>query len=241
MKKVFLLLWLWVRTFCLYAQNNINYLEYFWNSDPGWGMATSVALTPDDTVDVSFSPITAGLTPGVNVLYVRAKDDSLKWTFPIQKAVYFYPDVPSNSQKIEYYIDTDPGLNNGIAVSTTGDSLIDQTFNVELNSVSHGLHLIGVRMRDQYGFWSITRTHLFYKYLNSGDDIVQLEYFIDSDPGQGLAIPIPITPGDSIDINQNIDLTGIQQGHHRLFIRAKSANGLWSFSPKHEFLWLVKM
>ena len=235
MKKVFLLLWLWVRTFCLYAQNNINYLEYFWNSDPGWGMATSVALTPDDTVDVSFSPITAGLTPGVNVLYVRAKDDSLKWTFPIQKAVYFYPDVPSNSQKIEYYIDTDPGLNNGIAVSTTGDSLIDQTFNVELNSVSHGLHLIGVRMRDQYGFWSITRTHLFYKYLNSGDDIVQLEYFIDSDPGQGLAIPIPITPGDSIDINQNIDLTGIQQGHHRLFIRAKSANGLWSFSPKHEF------
>ncbi|MBK8516020.1 MAG: hypothetical protein IPL55_06940 [Saprospiraceae bacterium] len=210
------------------AGQNVVQLEYFWNNDPGVNMATNVPITASPVIDVNFSPITAGLTPGFNVLYVRGKNEGNIWSMPIQKTIYFYPDVPSNSQKIEYYIDTDPGLNNGIAVLTTGDSLIDQTFNIDLNSVSHGLHLIGVRMRDQHGFWSITRTHVFYKYLNSGDDIVQLEYFIDSDPGQGLAIPIPITPGDSIEVNQNIDVTGIQQGHHRLFIRAKSANRFWA-------------
>lgn len=235
MKKVCLLLFLYMCALGAFAQNNINYLEYFWNSDPGWGMATAVSITPNDTLDVVFTPVTSGLTPGVNVLYVRAKDDSLMWTFPIQKTVYFNPNVPPNAQKIEYYIDTDPGLNNGISVTTTGNATIDQTFNVNLNSVSHGVHLLGVRMKDPIGFWSLTKTHLFYKYPSAGQDIVQLEYFIDNDPGIGLATQIPITANDSIDIIASINLTGVQQGHHRLFIRAKSANGFWSYAPKHEF------
>ncbi|MBK8700512.1 MAG: hypothetical protein IPN29_13665 [Saprospiraceae bacterium] len=235
MKKVCLLLFVYMGALGVYAQNNINYVEYFWNSDPGWGMATAVSITPNDTLDVVFAPVTSGLTPGVNVLYVRAKDDSLMWTFPIQKTVYFNPNVLANTQKIEYYIDTDPGLNNGISVTTTGNPLIDQTFNVNLNAVSHGIHVLGVRMRDQIGFWSLTKTHLFYKFPSAGQDIVQLEYFIDNDPGIGLATQIPITANDSIDIVANIDLSTVQQGHHRLFIRAKSANGFWSYAPKHEF------
>jgi hypothetical protein len=235
MKKVCLLLFVYLGALGVYAQNNINYLEYFWNSDPGWGMATAVSITPNETLDVVFAPVTIGLTPGVNVLYVRAKDDSLMWTFPVQKAVYFNPNVPPNTQKIEYYIDTDPGLNNCISVTTTGNDTIDQTFNVNLNAVSHGIHVLGVRMRDQIGFWSLTKTHLFYKYPSAGQDIVQLEYFIDNDPGIGLATQIPITANDSIDIIASINLTGVQQGHHRLFIRAKSANGYWSYAPKHEF------
>ena len=235
MKNFILLLFLWISSNCLHGQTNINYLEYFWNSDPGWGMATSVSITPNDTLDVNFMPITTGLVSGFNVLYVRAKDDSLKWTFPIQKTIYYNPNVTANAQKIEYYIDTDPGLNNGVSISTTGDSLIDQTFNVNLTNVSQGLHLLGVRMRNAQGLWSLTKSHLFYKHLSSGEDIVQIEYFIDNDPGYGLGTQIPITANDSIDILTNINLTGVQQGHHRLFIRAKSANGLWSYTPKHEF------
>lgn len=131
------------------------------------------------------------------------------------KTVYFNPNVPPNTQKIEHYIDTDPGLNNGISVTTTGNPLIDQTFNVNLNAVSHGLHLLGVRMRDQTGFWSLTKTHLFYKFPTAGHKtLYSWNYFIDNDPGLGLE-PNIHHPNDSIDIIANIDLSNSTAGHHR--------------------------
>ena len=75
----------------------------------------------------------------------------------------------------------------------------------------------------------------FYKFPSAGQDIVQLEYFIDNDPVGIGQTQIPITANDSIDIVANIDLSTVQQGHHRLFLRAKSANGFWSLCLNTNF------
>ncbi|MBL0255485.1 MAG: hypothetical protein IPQ27_11250 [Chitinophagaceae bacterium] len=62
-------------------------------------------------------------------------------------------------------------------------------------------------------------------------DITQIEYFIDSNPGFGSGTQIPFTPGTNISgLNANINITGLQQGVHRFYIRSKDVNGKWSIT-----------
>lgn len=61
-------------------------------------------------------------------------------------------------------------------------------------------------------------------------NIVRLEYFIDTDPGQGNGTAITITSQTNINnLSATVDLTALTKGFHRLHIRARDANGLWSF------------
>ena len=57
-------------------------------------------------------------------------------------------------------------------------------------------------------------------------DIASVEYFVDTDPGVGLAIAIDIDPDAEI-INQSFNITtsGLSVGVHRLFIRAINIDG----------------
>ncbi|MDK9700860.1 MAG: hypothetical protein OEM52_12000 [bacterium] len=55
------------------------------------------------------------------------------------------------------------------------------------------------------------------------------EYYIDSDPGYGMATPIPIQVGGSFcDTAFTVNLSGISVGFHSLFTRIRDNNGVWS-------------
>ena len=61
----------------------------------------------------------------------------------------------------EYYIDTDPGLGNGIPIEAADGSfdgtLEDIDFNVMGSELGVGVHTIYVRFKDQLGIWSMTQ------------------------------------------------------------------------------------
>ena len=60
-------------------------------------------------------------------------------------------------------------------------------------------------------------------------NIVGAEYFIDTDPGVGNAIPIATgTPDDTVSIITSIPTTGVTPGFHRMYIRAFNDLGVWS-------------
>jgi hypothetical protein len=62
-------------------------------------------------------------------------------------------------------------------------------------------------------------------------DIVQAEYFFDTDPGTGNGEPIAVTAGQQIsDLTTTLTLNGtaLTPGFHRLYIRTKNAAGVWS-------------
>jgi len=61
-------------------------------------------------------------------------------------------------------------------------------------------------------------------------DIVYLEYFIDTDPGEGNGISLPISQDSIIDENFSIDVTGFNVGFHHLCFRTKDSNGKWSLT-----------
>jgi len=63
-------------------------------------------------------------------------------------------------------------------------------------------------------------------------NVVQGEYFIDTDLGFGNNTAVFFTPFGDGSFPLSIDLTGIQPGYHKLYIRTKDSNGNWSFTAR---------
>lgn len=91
-------------------------------------------------------------------------------------------------QKAEYFIDTDPGISNGIpvAISSAADTL-DFAALVADVALSPGFHLIGLRVLHSNGVWSMTTTRSFYVavFTPPMPAVAAAEYFFDADPGVG--------------------------------------------------------
>jgi hypothetical protein len=68
-------------------------------------------------------------------------------------------------------------------------------------------------------------------------DIVKAEYFIDNDPGLGLAVPIPVTTAANISGKSlQVPLEGITKGVHFLYLRTQDAGGKWSLTANRIFM-----
>ena len=60
-------------------------------------------------------------------------------------------------------------------------------------------------------------------------DILRAEYFIDTDPGVGQGTEIPsFTASQAIDIDFNVNTTGLSIGKHNLFVRVLDTDNKWS-------------
>lgn len=65
-------------------------------------------------------------------------------------------------------------------------------------------------------------------------DIVEAEYFFDTDPGFGNATPLSFTQAPVIDISPVL-VQGLSPGTHQIGVRAKDQNGTWGFSERRHF------
>ena len=151
------------------------------------------------------------------------------------------PPPPGNITNIEYFIDSNPAFGTGTPITGFASSINVSNFSttVSLTGVPGGFHRIYFRSKNADGKWSLTNNVFFdnfnlpvYPSASAALNIVQLEYFIDNnDLGFGNCTPLPITPNTNIaNLNVNINVTGLVQGVHRLFIRSKDANGKWSLT-----------
>jgi Secretion system C-terminal sorting domain len=66
--------------------------------------------------------------------------------------------------------------------------------------------------------------------------ISEAEYFFDTDPGPGNGIPISFAAGDPVVITSTISTSGLQPGHHILFVRTRTSTGIWSLYEHQEFV-----
>jgi PKD repeat protein len=144
--------------------------EYFWdNSDPGPGNGFNLPIQEGLEVTGFANLPTAGLSVGYHLLSVRTRNSEGLWsitrTIPVQ---LFAPLTPEPSQlydlvDAEYFFDnTDPGPGNAtpLAVSNPGTS-ISEPYSLDCSTLEPGLHKVSVRVREETGKWSITRTGNF--------------------------------------------------------------------------------
>lgn len=144
------------------AQTSLTQAEYFWDNDPGVGLATAVQAT-DGNFNSAFEQLTkSGITApsaGLHKFCIRVKDNTGQWgpvfinivnveqpnTTPIMSVL-----------QAEYFWDTDPGEGNGTAVLATDgnfDSAFEQLSKTGIALPPIGLHIFNVRVKDNTGNW----------------------------------------------------------------------------------------
>ncbi len=225
------------------AQNLVK-VEYFYDTDPGFGAGTQVAVTPPapDLSNFSFSTSISGLNDGFHRLFVRAKDENGVWSFTHNRA--FYKNTVTTPlydlTKVEYFFNTDPGPGNGTNVPiTAGPELSNLNFSIDISGLPDGFHHLYVRTKNQQGQWSITNRRPFLKQVITVSNplLTEAEYFFNTDPGFGQGTSVPITPnGSSAILDFSIDLSSLPDGFHHLYVRVKDTEGNWSLTSRRPFL-----
>ncbi|UOQ97259.1 T9SS type A sorting domain-containing protein [Hymenobacter sp. 5317J-9] len=229
-----------------YGQATIARAEYFVDTDPGFGAATAIALPPTPAADLgslSASVPLSSLSPGFHQLGVRSQDSNGAWSLTSRRTFYYEPaalNALANVDKVEYFIDTDPGFGAATDVAVTpGTDLSGVAFNVGLGSLGAGFHQLGVRSRDANGQWSLTSRRTFYyepAALNALPNITKVEYFIDTDPGFGAATDVPVTAAADVSgLAFNVNISALSAGFHQLGVRSRDANGQWSLTSRRTF------
>ena len=219
---------------CGFSQ--ITNAEYFIDTDPGIGAGMPLTVS-GSTIDQNFNIPTTGLSNGIHKLYIRVQVAGGNWSVYDKNVFYINPNQ-GNSALItaaEYFIDTDPGVGNGTALTMTGN-VIDQNYSVPTTGLSNGIHKLYLRVINADGSWSLYDKNVFYINPNQGNTaaIASAEYFIDTDPGIGNGTALAMT-GNVIDNNYNIPTTGLSDGIHKLYVRVINDDGTWSIYDKNVF------
>jgi hypothetical protein len=132
----------------------------------------------------------------------------------------------------EYFIDNDLGYGNNTLVNFTPSPDNSFPITIDISSYSPGYHKLYIRTKDSDGKWSFTlRRNIEVLSSEAKTTIVRGEYFIDTDPGFGMASPITITTPDSIILQNFAAATAsLSEGYHKLYGRLMDNFGRWSIT-----------
>ena len=226
---------------------DITAMEYYIDTDPGFGSATAIVVATGNLVDIPNEIIAASALPvGFHTLGIRSKNTDGIWGFA-EKREFFIPpgtisDPPSaDIQALEYFFDNDPGFGSATAITISTGQLIDLNPLIP-ESLSSGYHTIFIRAKNADGTWGISESRPVYikSSIPGGSitDITKIEYYFDgADPGIGSAIDLPITPGQIIDLN-TVDVptsASLIDGQHTITFRAQNGDGVWGMAEESTF------
>jgi hypothetical protein len=221
MKSLWIFTLAWLMSASLGAQN-INYVEYFWDEDPGVGNGIGTAIGPDELIETSLTIDPSGQAAGEHLLGVRTRTDAGVWSVPVIRRIVLHQYV-----EVEYFWNTDPGIGNGTQVAfETVDLNIDQEVEISSEGLPGGNHWLGMRVKrfgNQWGPVKWTRFRVSSEFSDG-------EYFWNTDPGVGLATPFDLpNDQDTLDATVAVSTVGLDAGWHNLYTRIRTTNG--SFGP----------
>src|SRR4051812_8792783 len=102
-----------VQSFC----QSINKVEYFVDADPGFGNATAITFTPTaDTSGLIISVNTVSLSTGFHNVFMRSQNTTGRWSLT-NHWLFFKDKTSASVNKVEYFVDSDPGFGNATNVS----------------------------------------------------------------------------------------------------------------------------
>jgi PKD repeat protein len=227
---------------------DISAMEYYIDTDPGYGSATSIIVTTGSLVDLPNEIIAASTLPtGFHTLGVRTKNTDGVWGFAEKRQFYIPPTVtivtpvPADIQTLEYFFDVDPGFGLATSITITTGQLIDINELIP-QGLGVGHHTVHIRAKNVDGTWGLSESRPIYippsATTSSIADITKLEFYIDgADPGVGNGTDVPIVAGPLIDLN-TVDVPTsptLIDGQHEITFRAQNADGRWGMAETTTF------
>ncbi|MCU0334177.1 MAG: hypothetical protein MUF62_03895 [Chitinophagaceae bacterium] len=136
---------------------NIVAAEYFIGTDPGLGNATALPIVPGTNIANANFVLTVPSAPAIYTLGIRTRDAAGNWS---QTSLRLYdnltaaayptaPAAPTALQRLEYFIDDDPGFGNATPITFTSSvNVVDLNVSIDLSGVAVGDHLLYIRSRN---------------------------------------------------------------------------------------------
>lgn len=216
--------------------------EYFFDTDPGVGNGIPISISPDMEVDFTAEIPTSDLEPGYHTLYIRFMNENGLWGHYEARTIYVQSTTSSEIPELigaEYFFDTDPGVGNGNSFSITSGLDVDFTVDIPTTGLESGYHALFIRFMDENGQWGHSEARTIYVQPNINSQTFMLseaEYFIDTDPGIGNAIPLAFASGNEANFTFDVSTAGLPEGStHNIFVRFKNEDGTWSIYEYGEF------
>lgn len=222
---------------------SLNQAEYFWDTDPGEGNGIPLMAT-DGNLNNAFEKISInGLNApsvGLHKFSVRVKDNLGVWG-PVFTNIIIVESTttptPMTLTQAEYFWDMDPGEGNATPLLATDgnfESAFEKVAVSGLNAPSEGLHKFSIRVKDNQGVWGPTYTNIIKVEQTTTPtplSLVQVEYFWDTDPGEGNGTPLLATDGNLNNAYEQFVQTAIPIvnpiGLHIFNVRVKDNQGIW--------------
>ncbi len=82
------------------------------------------------------------------------------------------------------------------------------------------------------GFCPVVLNFIIYDEEENPGDIVEAEYFINTDPGVGNATPLYVSAGTNLEFAARIPMEGFPVGFNYLYIRVRNTEGAWSIPSR---------
>ena len=140
------------------------FVEYYFDIDPGYGKGFTIQNIENGTSQLAID--LSGLLSGAHILYLRSHDKN-RWSSTIARPLYVcrHTDIVA----LEYFFDDDdPGEGKATQVALPNNLSSTFTFEVPLNHLKVGDHLLHVRAKGNDGLWSVISTDAFAVTENTG-------------------------------------------------------------------------
>jgi len=237
--KKFIIILLSFASFQVFSQQIVQ-AEYFFDNDPGFGNAHEISISNSSEIEINEYISTAELSAGFHTFHIRFKDENNQWSPVLSKGFYIEKnnDIVYNIENAEYFFDDDPGVGQGENISLTSSQEIEINEMIGIDDLDPGFHSFHIRFKDENNNWSSVLSKGFYIEKNHGNAIPidYVEYFYDSDPGYGNAIPYTDFSA-STDLMETFfaNVSGLSEGMHEFNIRLRNEIDQWSQTYTQEF------
>lgn len=191
--------------------------EYWFDNQYRQMQSVSVSGEEDD-VDLDIS--TSGLTVGLHWLHIRTKD-----TDDVYSGITSTPFLKTNPQEgniVQYWFDNDFENHGTLSLSIPeGTSDITTQFDLRnVNNFPYGFHQLNFRLSSPSG--NFGPVYNAYVMKVGGGMSNSIEYWVDGDIANSRIATGTETTDGGFKIIDNIDLSGVAPGFHRLYFRPSS-------------------
>lgn len=183
----------------------------------------NVGASPFLELNVDIS--TTSLNKGHHTLTVQIKDDNDIWSIPYSKTFY------QNGDLIQYEYWFDDDITASTVQSTPTTDFQEVNADIDVSSLSPGMHKITIRSLSNNGDSSVPYTSYF---KNSGGDLVSWQYWFDDNVSTTIEESMA-PPQNMLNLMDDLDVSSLSDGSHTVTWRCKDANSNWSVPITYAF------
>ncbi len=237
MKRIFLTALSLAISLSLFAQSNTTQIEYFLDTDNGYGLNTILDITTPniDITQTVLADIPELTNIGYHKLYIRVKDEDGNWSQTIRKHIEVVaPFTQNNIIMGEYFLDEDSEYGTATTFDIDPEQEdIEQAFFAQIDETAPlGYHKLYGRVKDSRGNWSQTFRKNIEVYKNPITNVIEIEYFFDDDLEFSNNNIVNLSTPEE-DGTWTFDVpypAGDYDFNDVLFIRVKDSNNRWSIT-----------